>query len=121
MDLLKHKFNIKENAANDMASALFNYGIYVGESIGPILGGSISNFRGFESACYYMSFMNIFYVFLYYLINRESITDYYSITTEEKREVKIEPSKRLRNSSIDNVALGNRIRSYSISSAKHKP
>ncbi len=120
MDTLKEKFKIEENAANDMSSALFNFGIYVGETIGPILGGSITNFKGFESTCYHISLINLSYVLIYYVLNRDNVKRYYISNNDDDKEVGLITERKRTLSCIENVAVGGRIRTYSVNSCKVK-
>ena len=64
-----------DSTSNDIASAVFNLGINVGDFIGPVYGGFVSSNFGFKYSNIYMSliaFISCIY-FLYELF--ESIED----------------------------------------------
>ena len=62
--------NIDDFTANDIASALYNLGLNIGDFSGPIFGGFISDTFGFQYSCIFTSFLNlilfIFYFGMYY-------------------------------------------------------
>ena len=62
--------SIDDFTANDIASALYNLGINIGDFSGPIFGGFISDRFGFQYSCIFTSFLNlvlfIFYFGMYF-------------------------------------------------------
>ena len=58
-----------DSTSNDIASAVFNLGINVGDFIGPVYGGFVSTKFGFKYSNIYMSviaFINCIYFYFYY-------------------------------------------------------
>ena len=61
--------NLNDNSINDISSAIFNFGISLGDFIGPVFGGFISTKYGFLYSNVYMSviaFFNSCFFFFYY-------------------------------------------------------
>ena len=60
---------IDDSSANDIASAVFNLGIYFGDFLGPVYGGFVGTNFGFKYSNVYMSllaFITFVYYYLYY-------------------------------------------------------
>jgi MFS family permease len=69
--LLGHFIKINDNSideftANDIASALYNLGINIGDFGGPIVGGFISDQFGFQFSCIFTSFLNLVLFIIYF-------------------------------------------------------
>lgn len=65
----KIKPSLDDSTSNDIASAVFNLGINVGDFIGPVYGGIVSSNFGFKYSNIYMSviaFISSIYFYLYY-------------------------------------------------------
>jgi hypothetical protein len=120
IDTLKSKKGYDEESANNLASALYNLAINLGESIGPTLGGYISNKRDFVTSCIYVSFLNLTYSILFCGYNFKSIIEYVLYNDKEIIPVDIvdlggdfiQSTKTSRSQSIAKRYLG-RGRSYS--------
>lgn len=56
-----------------MQLALYNLGVNFGDSIGPILGGYLTEKKGFEYTCFYISLLNIIVFALFILGNLRTI------------------------------------------------
>ena len=104
---------IDDSTSNDIASAVFNLGINVGDFIGPVYGGFVSTNFGFMYSNIYMSliaFISCIYFYLYYRENmNEVIKDIfvngfskmrYSLEDEKKSERIDIKASRSRKSSI---------------------
>ena len=102
-----------DSTSNDIASAVFNLGINVGDFIGPVYGGFVSTNFGFKYSNIYMSliaFISCIYFYLYYRQSmNEVIKDIfingfsklrYSLEEEKKSERIDIKASRSRKSSI---------------------
>ena len=68
--------SLDESSANDIASAVFNLGINLGDFFGPIYGGFMSTHFGFKYSNIFMSviaFINCIYYYIYYRKEMNSI------------------------------------------------
>jgi hypothetical protein len=72
IDILK-KQKTEENSVNDIASSVWNLANYIGEAVGPFLGGVITSNYSFSASCVAISFINICFGFAYGLYNQEHI------------------------------------------------
>jgi len=63
--------NLDELTANDITTSLNNVFVAIGEFSGPIIGGYISTFFGFNYCCFWVSLMILLYfgIFTYYFYN----------------------------------------------------
>jgi hypothetical protein len=120
IETLKTKKNYDEDNANNMASAIFNFGVNFGEAIGPTLGGYITNKRDFGTSCVYVSILNLMYCILLGGYNYKSIIEYVvsndkEITPGDYRNMSkdfLQSGKSSRSQSISKEYVG-RVRSYS--------
>ena len=68
--IIKLDENIDELSANDIASAILNLTFSIGDFLGPVIGGFLSNHYGFYICCFIVSVFNlscaIFLVFYFY-------------------------------------------------------
>jgi MFS family permease len=80
---LRYKY-IDDASANDIASAIFNLSINMGEAIGPTLGGLITEFQDFGTSCVCISFIALGYCIFLYLVNFKSIKEYKSELKDDK-------------------------------------
>lgn len=53
--------SLDENTINDISSALYNFGVNVGDFTGPIMGGAISDKYGFKYSCLFMGVIGLVY------------------------------------------------------------
>ncbi|MCQ2821645.1 MAG: MFS transporter [archaeon] len=70
-NILKNEFGINEFVANDIASAIYNFGVNVGDFSGPVIGGTISDHWGFEKSCIVCSIVNLIFglIYLFFFLN----------------------------------------------------
>jgi hypothetical protein len=83
IDTLKDKMGIDEENANNMSSAIYNFGINLGESVGPIIGGYITNVRSFEASCIVVGFISLTYLLLFLGYHHKNIKEYLEKPPEE--------------------------------------
>ena len=76
IETLKTKKGHDEESANNLASALYNLGVNLGEAIGPTIGGYITNKRDFATSCIYVSILNNIYSILFFVFNYRNVIDY---------------------------------------------
>lgn len=70
--LLKNKYNYDENSAHDISSSIYLLALFLGDSIGPIMGGYLTQIRDFEYSCSITGIINlIFFIFLIFLYKTE--------------------------------------------------
>ena len=64
--------NLDELTANDIATSLNNVFVAIGEFSGPIIGGYITTFFGFNYCCFLVSLIILLYfgIFTYYFYNQ---------------------------------------------------
>lgn len=67
--------NIEEETANDLSSALYNFGVNLGDASGPLIGGFITEKKGFETACFYMSVANFSWFFVFIISSLKTIKE----------------------------------------------
>lgn len=71
---LKDKYeDMEEDKCNDIASTVWNLAVYSGESIGPTLGGYLTNKSEFTNCCIWMSSLNLVYAVFYFFSTRKEI------------------------------------------------
>jgi MFS family permease len=134
MDTMKIKMNMDENVANDVSSgmennffklfiALYNLGVNIGDAIGPIFGGAITEYYTFSSACYFTSFLNLIYtcIFVFYNVNniKEGYDNIHKISdnSEDYRELK---SSVRKDSLGGTITFASKQRGYSFSNISSK-
>jgi MFS family permease len=59
-----------ENSVNDMASSIWNLANYIGEALGPFIGGAITSSYSFNDSCIAISFINLAFGGAYYIFNK---------------------------------------------------
>jgi hypothetical protein len=120
IDILKEKMNVDEETSNNMASAMFNFGINLGEAIGPTFGGYVTGVRSFEASCVAICFIVLLYSLMFASYHYKSIREYLDTPFEDGEVVDFErypisvfvSRKHSRASSINKEYLG-RYRSLS--------
>ena len=65
IEILKNEVGLNENSAQDYASATYNLGYFLGETIGPLFGGDLTQKFGFVHACNINCGANYFYTIVY--------------------------------------------------------
>ena len=79
--------DLDELSANDVASAIYNLTIAIGNFIGPIIGGYLSTRFGFNHSCLIISSFIFFYSIIYLIYFRDKICrKRNSIITDSKSE-----------------------------------
>jgi MFS family permease len=68
IETMKHELHIEEHTAQDYSSAIFNLGYFIGETIGPLLGGTFTDKYGFENACNINSAFNYMFGFSFGMV-----------------------------------------------------
>ncbi len=63
--ILKEELKINESSSQDYASAVYNLGYFLGETIGPLFGGHLTQKFGFVHACNINCATNFFFAFIY--------------------------------------------------------
>lgn len=81
LEILKKEFEMDNIRASDHASAIYNIGLYLGESLGPIIGGSVSYYENFETSCLYIGLINAFFAFVFWYFVRNKIFEHYDEET----------------------------------------
>lgn len=76
----------EEDSINEYASSIWNLANYLGEAIGPFLGGFLTSKYNFTTSCTSISFINIVFAVTFYYLNKESINKDLKISSEEKVE-----------------------------------
>ena len=62
--ILKLETNMDELTANDIATSLNNIFVAIGEFSGPVIGGSITSYLGFNYCCFFVSI----FIFIYFIL-----------------------------------------------------
>ena len=65
IEILKNEVGLNENSAQDYASATYNLGYFLGETIGPLFGGHLTQKFGFVHACNINCATNFLFAFIY--------------------------------------------------------
>ncbi len=65
--------DVDEDKCNDIASTVWNLAVYSGESIGPMLGGYLTNSYDFTTSCVWVSAINLIYAFIFFICTRKEI------------------------------------------------
>ena len=68
IETMKNELHIEEHTAQDYSSAIFNLGYFIGETIGPLLGGTLTDKYGFENACNINSAFNYMFGFSFGMV-----------------------------------------------------
>ena len=63
--ILKEELKINESSSQDYASAVYNLGYFLGETIGPLFGGHLTQKFGFVHACNINCATNFLFAFIY--------------------------------------------------------
>ena len=69
--IIRMEKNLDELTANDITTSLNNVFVAIGEFSGPIIGGYITTYFGFNYCCFWVSFLVLLYfgIFSYYFYN----------------------------------------------------
>lgn len=70
-----YRLGVNEDYVNDISSSIWNFGNYLGESFGPLIGGIITNRYSFPASCYFVSIINLIYALIYMTFARKLIKD----------------------------------------------
>ncbi len=65
IEILKNEVGLNENSAQDYASATYNLGYFLGETVGPLFGGHLTQELGFVHACNINCAANYCYMIIY--------------------------------------------------------
>ena len=63
--VLTNEIKLEESTCQDLGSAIFNLGQYLGETIGPLIGGYLVEKNGFILGCQYNSGYNFLFFLIY--------------------------------------------------------
>ena len=85
MNTLRDDLKIEETTANDLSSAIYNFGVNLGDSIGPVIGGYLTENNGFDRACFFISVINILWFFVFTLSSLKIIKKQISKKDEEEK------------------------------------
>lgn len=126
INILKtNKMKLDENSANDMASAIYNLSLNLGEALGPTFGGFITEKTNFETSCGYTSIFNLAYlIFFCYISNDVKIQNEEFSSNIKNRltgddEYLLDQGRSKNNLLNERSAIG-RFRSYSYSNRSSK-
>lgn len=72
MIILQEQCNNSQKC-NDIASEIFNFAIYFGETIGPLIGGYVTFNSDFSSSCILICFLNFTLVLVFTIVNIKGI------------------------------------------------
>lgn len=120
MDTMKIKIGMDSNIANDVSSAIYNLSINLGEAIGPILGGAITESFNFNSACYYTSFICFLYSLIFFIFNFYNIKSYFKKKEEFDDEYKLLKHFAEKINDDEEVYYVSKSRAYSYANKSHK-
>jgi hypothetical protein len=120
IDVLKEKMGMEDETANNMASAMYNFGINTGEAFGPVFGGYVAGISSFNTSCVATSGILLVYSLMFGGYHYRSMREYLDnpIKEEELEEADRYPvsiyisRKTSRSSSINKEYVG-RYRSMS--------
>jgi hypothetical protein len=123
IDTLRDKMGFDEEVSNNMASAMFNFAVNLGEAIGPTYGGYVAGVRSFETSCITTSFLLLLYGVIFTGYHYKSIKEYLDtpieegeIVENEKYPVSVLVSRRHSRASSINKEYVGRYRSMSYTS-----
>jgi hypothetical protein len=134
MSVMKNELGIDEHATNDISSginyfkkAIYNLSINIGEALGPLIGGGITNFFSFDQACKFTSILCLIYSSFFLIFNYNKIKKDYSAesaleasdTEEDWRLTKLLESQT-RRQSYDRYSYVSRQRAFSLNTKSRK-
>lgn len=131
-NIKKIDINIDELSANDIASAINNLCVELGDFLGPITGGFLTDKFGFKLCCFFVSILGIGYSLIYIFFfsekikndinnfcknkkeenNEEIITNFKSYFSMNKYKTRFHSFKNIENNNNNNNNLRNSL--YSI-------
>lgn len=76
---------IDEMSANDIASAINNLCVELGDFLGPILGGFLTDKFGFSVCCFLVSMLGIFYAVIFIFFFFEKIKNDFNLVCQNKK------------------------------------
>ena len=76
---------IDEMSANDIASAINNLCVELGDFLGPILGGFLTDKFGFSVCCFLVSMLGIFYALIFIFFFFEKIKNDFNLVCQNKK------------------------------------
>lgn len=110
--IIKLDENIDELSANDIASAILNLTFSIGDFLGPVIGGFLSNHYGFYICCFIVSVFNlsyaIFLVFYFYKNIKNDLKKKHNILKSDIDKKNIMELNDF-NKSFDNGIIGSRL------------
>lgn len=91
------KYKYEEDPAHDLSSSLFVTANFLGEAIGPVMGGYLSKIKDFEYSCSFTAILNLFCLILFCFFYRKSLferimflKDYYYSSYSSRTEKDIQ-------------------------------
>jgi hypothetical protein len=72
---IMYRLGINDDYVNDISSSIWNFGNYLGESFGPLIGGIVTNRYSFPISCNVVSIINLIYGIIYTIFARKLIKD----------------------------------------------
>lgn len=81
-----------EDFSSDTSSAIYIFGINIAELIAPTLGGVLTNFYGFEYACYFVCILNFSMSLVFLIFNFKRIINTFSKKSKKVKDKKIKLS-----------------------------
>ena len=110
--IIKLDENIDELSANDIASAILNLTFSIGDFLGPVIGGFLSNHYGFYICCFIVSVFNlsyaIFLVFYFYKNIKNDLKKKHNVLKSDIDKKNIMELNDF-NKSFDNGIIGSRL------------
>ncbi len=100
VNTFREKYEYPDHLANDITSSVYTFANQLGEFIGPIYGGFISQNYGFESSCIFTGILNLAFFSFYFNLNVNLITSK-SNHIEEIKETELVELYKADNKIID--------------------
>lgn len=74
--------------SSDTSSAIYIFGINIAELIAPTLGGILTNFYGFEFACYFVCILNLSMSLIFLTFNFRRVIETFSKKSKKAKDKK---------------------------------
>jgi len=94
---------IDEMSANDIASAINNLCVELGDFLGPILGGFLTDKFGFSVCCFLVSMLGIFYALIFIFFFFEKIKNDFNLVCQNKKPENGDDNESDRNENDDYI------------------
>ena len=94
---------IDEMSANDIASAINNLCVELGDFLGPILGGFLTDKFGFSVCCFLVSMLGIFYALIFIFFFFENIKNDFNLVCQNKKPESGDDNESDRNENNDYI------------------